>query len=249
MKIAAIVASRMTSTRLPGKILKEMAGKPALVHLIDRLKKSKYLQEIVIATTVNATDDLVVETAKKEGAQYYRGSEMDVLARTVEAAESVQAEYIVEITSDCPLADAAVVDRVIEYMLEHPYCDYVSNDLVRTYPLGLDVEIFRTRDLRVIEQNVQIPEVREHVSLYFYTHPEQYYLANIEAPFFLHHPEYRLTLDTEEDYRLIRLIYESLYPKNINFDSYDIVRLLMNHPEYRDINQMIQQKKVKYHGE
>ena len=249
VKIVAIVASRMTSTRLPGKILKEMAGKPALVHLIERLSRSKYLQEIVIATTTNGTDDLVVETAQREDVNYYRGSEMDVLARTVEAAESVGADYIVQITSDCPLADAAIIDWVIEYMLDHPYCDYVSNDLVRTFPLGLDVEIFKTVDLRKVEQNVHIPEVREHVSLFFYTHPERYYLANVEAPFFLHHPEYRLTLDTEEDYKLIRLIYENLYPSNPFFDAYAIVRLLLSHPEYLRINHDIHQKKISYHGE
>ncbi len=249
VKIAAIVASRMTSTRLPGKILKEMAGKPALVHLIERLKKSKYLQEIVIATTTNDTDDLVVQTAQREDVKYYRGSEMDVLARTTEAAESGEADYIVQITSDCPLADPGIIDRVIGYMLEDPYCDYVSNNLVKTYPLGFDVEIFRTMDLQKVEQNVHIPEVREHVSLYFYTHPEQYYLANIEAPFFLHHPEYRLTLDTEEDYKLIRLIYETLYPSDPFFDAYAIIRLLLLHPEYLKINHDIHQKKISYHGE
>lgn len=249
MKIAVIVAARMTSTRLPGKILKELAGKPALAQLIRRLKRSKYLQDIVIATTVNREDDQVVATAEQERVAWYRGSELDVLARTVEAAESVNADYIVQITSDCPLIDAETVDRVIEYMLEHPYCDYVSNTIVRTYPNGFDTEVFRTKDLRDVERRIDIPEVREHVSLYFYTHPEEYYLASVEAPFYLHHPEYRLTLDTEEDYRLLHLIYDQLYPVSHDFDLYDIVRLLSLNPQYLEINQMIQQKKIVYTGE
>ena len=249
MKIAAIIATRMTSTRLPGKVLKEMAGKPALVHLIERLKVSKYLHDIVIATTVNREDDPVVATAEQAHVAYYRGSEMDVLARTVEAAESINADYIVQITSDCPLIDAETVDRVIEYMLEHPYCDYVANTLIRTYPRGFDTEIFRTTALREVERNIHVPEVREHVSLYFYTHPKKYYLANVAAPYYLHHPEYRLTLDTEEDYQLLHLIYDQLYPVSPNFNLYDIVRFFSKNPKYLNLNSKIQQKQVAYIGE
>lgn len=245
MNFNAIVATRMTSSRLPGKVLMDLAGAPALVRLIERLKRSKYLSEIVIATTTNDNDDIVVETAKSQRVKYYRGSEEDVLLRTVEAAEATDTDFIVQITSDCPLMDNETIDRVIERMLEHPYVDYATNQLVRTYPLGFSVEVFRTEDLRQVEQAIHDPAVREHVSLYFYEHPERYHLSNVEAPHFLRHPEYRLTLDTEEDYNLIRNIYGALYPVKPTFDLYDITRYLQQNPQLLSINQHIRQKKAR----
>jgi len=245
MNINAIVATRMTSSRLPGKVLLDLAGKPALVHLIERLKRSKYLNEIVIATTTNQTDDVVVETAKSQGVSYYRGSEEDVLLRTVEAAEATATDLILQVTSDCPLIDHETIDAVIERICEHSYIDYAANQLVKTYPLGFSVEAFRTKELRLVEQTIKDPAVREHVSLYFYEHPERYCLSNVEAPHFLHHPEYRLTLDTEEDYRLIRNIYEALYPVKPAFDLYEITRYLQRNCRMQSINQHVKQKKAR----
>ena len=245
MKINAIVATRMTSSRLPGKVLMDLGGKPALVRLIERLKGSKYLQEIVIATTTNQEDDIVVRTAKEHGVRYYRGSEEDVLARTVEAAESTNTDYIVQITSDCPLVDAETIDRVIERMMEHPYLDYVGNSLVRTYPLGYSVEIFRTEALREVERTINDLAVREHVSLYFYENPELYHLSNVEAPAFLRHPEYRLTLDTQDDYRVIKHVFEALHGEKEDFSLYDITKYLIQHPEVVTWNRHIQQKKAR----
>jgi spore coat polysaccharide biosynthesis protein SpsF len=245
MRVNAIVATRMTSSRLPGKVLMDLGGKPALVRLIERLKRSKYLHEIVIATTINQEDDVVVKTAEEQGVLYYRGSEEDVLARTVEAAEATGTDYIVQITSDCPLIDAETIDRVIERMLEHPYLDYVGNSLVRTYPLGYSTEIFRTEALREVERTIDDPAVREHVSLYFYENPEIYRLSNVEAPLFLRHPEYRLTLDTQEDYRVIKHVFEALYEEKSDFTLYDITRYLIQHPEVAAWNRHIQQKKAR----
>jgi spore coat polysaccharide biosynthesis protein SpsF len=245
MIINAIVASRMTSSRLPGKILKNLAGKPALEQLVDRLRKSKYLNQIVIATTTNMEDNIVAATAGKLEIPHYRGSEWDVLARTVEAAEAAHTDIIVQITSDCPLIDAETVDRVIERFLEHPYLDYVSNGLIHTYPIGFSVEVFRTKTLREIANFTQDPADREHVSLYMYEHPRQYHLSNIEAPRFLRHPEYRLTLDTLEDYQLISFIYDALYNKKNDFDLYDITHYLLKNPSLSQINIDVIQKKAR----
>jgi spore coat polysaccharide biosynthesis protein SpsF len=243
--INAIVASRMTSSRLPGKILKDLSGKSVLEQLVGRLRKSKYLNQIVIATTTNREDDIVVATAKKLEALYYRGSELDVLSRTVEAAEAAETDIIVQITSDCPLIDSDTVDRVVERFLEHPYLDYVSNSLVHTYPIGFSVEVFRTKTLRAIEQITQDPADREHVSLYMYERPQQYHLSNIEAPHFLRHPEFRLTLDTIEDYQLISSIYDALYNKNNYFDLFDITQFLLKNPSLTQINLGVKQKKAR----
>ncbi|GGF91442.1 cytidylyltransferase domain-containing protein [Paenibacillus abyssi] len=243
MNINAIVATRMTSSRLPGKVLMDFAGEPALVRLIERLRQSKYLHNVVIATTTNEQDAIVVETAKKQGVLYYRGSEEDVLARTVEAAQATNTDLIVQITSDCPLIDAETIDTAIERMLEHPYLDYVGNHLVRTYPLGFSVEVFRTETLAEVERMTIDPPDREHVSLYIYERPEQYRLSNVEAPYFLRHPEFRLTLDTSDDYELINKVFESLYPVKKDFSLYDIVRFLQTNPELLEMNRHIQQKK------
>jgi spore coat polysaccharide biosynthesis protein SpsF len=223
----------------------DLAGRPSLVQLIDRLRQSQYLNNIVIATTTNQEDDIVAQTAAQNNVLHYRGSEEDVLLRTVEAAEAYDTEIIVQVTSDCPLIDSETIDAAIARMLEHPYLDYVGNHLVRTYPLGFSVEVFRTGTLRQVEQTTQDPADREHVSLYLYEHPEMFNLSNIEAPHYLRHPEYRLTLDTKEDYLLIKKIYEDLYPKKQCFTLYDIVKYLNNHPDLLSINKNIIQKKAR----
>lgn len=245
MKINAIVATRMTSSRLPGKVLMDLGGEPALARLIERIRRSRYIQDIVIATTTNTQDDVVAETAIRSGVQYYRGSELDVLQRTLGAAEQSDTELIVQITSDCPLIDAETIDTAIERMLEQPYMDYVGNHLVRTYPLGFSVEVFRTKLLREAEQSTNDPADREHVSLYIYERPEAYKLSNVEAPHFLRHPEYRLTLDTAEDYQLIKKIFEDLYPDKSDFNLYDIIRYMQSRPELIGINRHVQQKKAR----
>ncbi|NHN33883.1 cytidylyltransferase domain-containing protein [Paenibacillus agricola] len=244
-KINAVVATRMTSSRLPGKVLMELCGQPSLVRLIERLRKSKYIHEIIIATTINPEDDVVVQTASEQKVHCYRGSEEDVLQRTVEAAKAFDSEWIVQVTSDCPLIDAEAIDAVIQRMLEQPYLDYVGNHLVRTYPLGYSVEIFRASVLEHVEQITKDPADREHVSLYLYEHPEEYKLSNVEAPFFLRHPEYRLTLDTEDDYKLINQIYNALYTHNPDFTLYDIIKYLEINPELTQINKHIEQKKAR----
>ena len=245
MMINAVVATRMTSTRLPGKVLMDLHGKSVLVRLIERLKRSQYIHNIIIATTTNKEDDPVVETAIAQGVCYYRGSEADVLQRTVRAAQAFNTDFIVQITSDCPLVDTHTIDSVIERMLEHPYLDYVGNHLVRTYPLGFSVEIFRANLLHEIEQITDDIADREHVSLYLYERPEQFKLSNVEAPWFLRHPEYRLTLDTQEDYQLLKQIFEELYPLKQDFTLHDIVRLMDSKPELFTINQSIHQKKAR----
>ncbi|WP_261303487.1 glycosyltransferase family protein [Paenibacillus andongensis] len=245
MQISAVVASRMTSSRLPGKIMMDLAGQPALIRLIERLRKSRYINDIVIATTINKSDDIVEDTAKEQKVLCYRGSEEDVLLRTLRAAEVTNTDLIIQITSDCPLMDAETIDVVIERMLENPYLDFVTNQMFLTYPLGFGVEVFRTSLLKEIEQLTQDPADREHVSLYIYERPETFHLSNIEAPVYLRRPNFRLTLDTVEDYELIRKIYEELYPINKNFDLYQIVNFLSKNTELLSINSTIQQRNAR----
>ena len=140
-KICATIEARMTSSRLPGKVLMNFCGKTNLEHIVERLKRSKYIDEVVVATTINKEDDSIVELCNNIGCKYYRGSEDDVLLRVLEATKSISAEIIVEITGDCPVIDWRHTDILIEKFFSAKY-DYVSNIIERSFPRGFDVQVF-----------------------------------------------------------------------------------------------------------
>jgi len=243
----------MTSSRLPGKVLKKISGKPVLQILIERLSKSEYIDEIIIAATDRPDDDPIGKLGKKLGIFTFRGSEDDVLGRVVGAVESVRGDVIVEITGDCPLIDPAVVDSVIgKYLSEDQKYDYVTNigyvgDSIREIPIGMDVRVFSFQDLKKISETTSDPEDREHVSLFFFrTGKDKYKLLNIDTPEKWKR-EYnpRLCLDTKEDFELIKKIYETLSASNENFTLEDILNYLDKNREDLKVNSMIIQKTVK----
>ncbi len=234
----------MTSRRLPGKVLKPILGRPVLDLLVERLKRSRYIDEIVIATTVNETDDPIVELAKRIGVSSFRGSEEDVLSRVLGAAQSAKADLIVEVTGDCPLIDPQIVDQCIELFQSGSF-DYVSNVLERTFPAGLAVQVFPFKILQEVSNTTSDVEDREHVSLYIYTHPEVYRLKNLRAPADLHGPEMILTLDTPEDYQVLEKIFSELYPKNPEFTTLDVIQYLRKNPELLKLNERIKRTVVK----
>jgi spore coat polysaccharide biosynthesis protein SpsF len=244
MKVVAIIEARMRSSRLPGKVLRPAAGKPMLQLLIERLRRARRLDQIVVATTDNPMDDVIEQLARRLGAGCFRGSEEDVLDRVLKAAQSVAADVIVEVTGDCPLADPDVVDRLVGVYLANKY-DYVANVLKRTYPDGLDVQVFATVLLAEVASLTQDSADREHVSLYIYEHPERYKLHNVESDLAEKYWDVRLTLDTPEDYELIAAIYDELYPKNPAFTLKDVLHLLDRRPELLAINAEILDKQVR----
>jgi len=244
MKIIATIEARMTSSRLPGKILRPILGRPTLELLIERLSRSKYIDTIVVATTANSTDDIVEELTKKLAVGCYRGSEEDVLDRVIKAAQAYAADVIVEITGDCPLIDPTVIDQLIEIYLGGQY-DYVSNTLRQTYPNGLDTQVFSLKTLKEVEELTQDPVDHEHVSLYIYEHPERYTLFNLDSNLPEKYRGIRLTVDTIEDFEVIRSIYEELYPANPSFSLDDVIGLLERRPELMEINRDIRQKQVR----
>lgn len=241
MKIVATIEARMTSTRLPGKVLKSILGRPVLELLIERLKKVKRLDEIVVATTINDTDQPINDLCDRLNVKYFRGSEEDVLKRVLDAAKSVSADLIVEITGDCPFVDPDIVNHCLDVFNEGEY-DFVSNTISRTFPVGLDVRIFPVRVLEEVNSLTDNPIDHEHVSIYIYEHPERYRIRNIEAKGELFWPELGITLDTMEDYELITKIFEELYPEKPYFSALDIVRLLREKPELTEINCHIRRK-------
>lgn len=242
-KVVAIVQVRMGAARLFGKPLKKVLNKPLLEYLIERLKRSKLIDEIILATTEQAQDDLFLDFAKKNGIRIFRGSEQDVLARYLGAALFSHADPIVRITGDCPLIDPKVVDQVIDFYLKNfPKFDYVSNTLKRTFPRGLDVEVFSLKALQIASENAASREEKEHVTPYIYGHAEIFKLANIEAK--EDNSIQRWTVDTEEDFELIKKMIKWLYPKNPNFSQEDLLDLVKKHPELSKINAHIEQKKL-----
>lgn len=244
MKIGCIIEARMNSSRLPGKVLLDVAGKPSILRQIERISRSKYIDGIVVATTINPDDDPLVEVLQKENILFFRGSEDDVLGRVAEAASFFNIEVMVEITGDSPLADIGESDRVIERYLECGY-DLVANNFLRTYPIGMDTIVMSNRVLQEAAQLSIDPVHREHVCLYLYEHPFDYNFSNIEAPRFLRDPKLRMTLDTREDYEFICAVYEKLYSTKPSFDLYDMMKLLQCQPQLRQITEGIQHKKVR----
>lgn len=241
MKIIATIEARMRSSRLRGKVLKPILGRPVLQLLIDRLRLAHSLDEVVVATTTNPADDAIEELATMLGVGCYRGSEDDVLDRVLRAAKSVDAHVIVEITGDCPLIDPGVVDELVNCYLTGN-ADYVANTLHRTFPRGFDTQVFATRILEEVSRLTQDPVDREHVSLYIYEHPDRFSLRNVESRLIEKHWQHRLTVDTPEDFILIETIFERLYPQNPAFTLHDVIELLEREPELTKINQEIKQK-------
>lgn len=241
MKVVIINQARMTSTRLPGKVLKEVMGKPLLEYQIERLQRVKLADELVIATTTNASDLPIVDLCEKLDVPYYRGSEEDVLSRYYEAAWEHNADVVVRVTSDCPLIDPGVIDQVIKHYLENSSeYDYVSNTLIRTYPRGMDTEVFPYRVLEEIFNKAKGKADREHVTFFIYQHPELYSLTNLS--YIRDESHHRLTVDTPEDFELIKAVLEKIYPVNPAFTLEDCLQLLNEHPELIQINRQVQQK-------
>ncbi|NFG60643.1 glycosyltransferase family protein [Clostridium sp. CMCC3677] len=229
-KIVATIEARMTSSRLPGKVLMEYCGKPNLQHIVERLKRSKVIDDVIVATTVNKEDNSIVELCKEIGCKYYRGSEEDVLLRVLESAKSVNADIIVEITGDCPMIDWRHIDKLVEIFFSGEY-DYASNTLKRTFPRGFDTQVFPVGILEKVNKLTKNPVDHEHVSLYIYTNPEKFRLINWEAEEKMNYPEFEITLDTKEDYEFIKQIYEILYTKDSDFSAQDVIELLIKNSE------------------
>lgn len=242
MKVVCIVQARVGSTRLPGKVLKKICGKTILEHDIDRLRRFKEIDKIVIATTTLEKDNAIVEECERLGVMYFRGSEDDVLSRYYYAAKENNADIVVRITSDCPLIDPEISENIIKYYIDNKNkYDYVSNTIDRTYPRGLDTEVFSFKVLeRAFKEAVSLRD-KEHVTPYIWNNPQIFKLAQYK-----NHEDYshlRWTLDTEEDFELINKIYNLLYPNmNSKFQFDNILDLYDKYPELKSINVNVKQK-------
>lgn len=235
MRTVLIVQARMTSSRLPGKILLEAAGKPLLTHLIERLRKVRHADAIVIATTTNATDDVVEALARHLSVGVFRGSEQDVLARFAGAAQAHEADIIVRITSDCPMLDPAIVDQYIRRFLNSPQRpDYVWCGEAPKLPIGMGVEVFSRAALDAAHAHAVDRYDREHVTPFIRRRENGYVVEGVEFPRDLH--DYRLCVDVAEDFALVERVLGILAKKTPDYDLADIIALIDANPHWRAMN-------------
>lgn len=238
MKTVIIVQARMTSTRLPGKVLKTVLDKPLLEYQIERLRRIKLADEIVIATTTNDTDQPIVDFCNRLRLPFFRGSEEDVLSRYYGAAVQYKADVVVRVTSDCPVIDPVLSDKAISCFLD-PQNKYDYLRLFQ-YPRGLDTEVFTFKALEESYFEATEKPDREHVTPFLYRHPERYKVKYMSLPEDSSH--HRWTVDTPEDFELVKRIIEELYPIKRMFDFVDILDVLAKNPEWYYINDEVRQK-------
>lgn len=226
--ILAILQARTSSTRLPGKVLKPILGEPMIVRHIERLRRCRSFDRLIVATSIDPSDDVLEATARRQGYDLYRGSLEDVLDRFYQAAKIYSPTHVVRLTADCPLADPGVIDQAVELATKGEY-DFTSNAIIRTYPDGLDVEVLTFRTLETLWRDTERLEDRGHVTTLMYDHPERFNLGHLKNSHDL--SALRWTVDRPEDFDLVERIYRELYPVNPSFSTEDILRYLAHHPE------------------
>lgn len=243
MKIVATVQARTGSSRLPGKVLMPIVGKPMLELQLERIRQCRLVDEVVVATSTERRDDPIEEVARRAGVSCFRGSETDVLSRIVGALKASKADLHAEFMGDSPMPDPLIVDGVIGYYLKHAdRYDYVSNALTITYPPGMDVYVYPSAVLFEAEQRVSDPALREHVDLHIAKHPDRYRLCNLEAPPWFRYPELHLEVDTREDFEVLTAIFEHLYPQNPGFGLARVIDFVQANPELAERNRHVERR-------
>jgi len=242
MNVVAIIQARMGSKRLPGKVLLDLGGEPMLVRVVARTRRAKLIDKVVVATTSQPDDEAIGSLCVSQGWPYYRGSEADVLDRYYQAAVAHQADVIVRITSDCPMIEPKIVNRVVqEFLVRQPEVDYASNVLLRrTFPRGLDTEVIRFGALERAWREDTNPAWREHVTPYIHRQPEFFGLYNVTNVSDSSHM--RWTVDTSADLAFVRRIYDHF--GHDHFSWQEVLVLLAKHPAWLNINRTVKQKVI-----
>jgi len=232
--ILCIVQVRISSSRLPGKALLPVLGRPLLSWVINRVRLARTLDRLVVATTTEADDDAIVDLCHREEVECFRGSKDDVVDRFYQCAVPYAPLGVMRITADCPLIDPGIIDMVVRRFLSaNGSLDLVSND-GDSYPDGLDAGIYSFRALEKIYREASLPSDREHITPYIWNHPELFSVEVIPCSEDL--SRFRLTVDYEEDLELVRKVYAALYPSNPSFTWLDVIDFLTRHPEIYKLN-------------
>lgn len=242
LKVGVIIQARMGASRLPGKPLLKVKDKTLLEHLIARLKQVKHPLDIIIATTQNEKDKSILALAKSMNIPTYAGSEEDVLDRYIKTARHYDLDIIIRVTADCPVLDPELIDEGISHFLNtYPEVDYFSNTLTRSYPRGMDFEVFKRRALEEAYLDAFLEDEREHVTPFIYRHPDRFKLEQMRNT--TDESRHRWTVDTIEDFELIKKLIESF--KDDTYRLKDLLALIERNPDWLLINQHVQQKKLK----
>lgn len=242
MRVAAIIQARMGSSRLPGKVTQEIAGRPMLARVVERVMRFRNCHRLAIATSKEASDDAILELGRRLGVDVFRGSEHDVLRRYADAAGMLKADVCVRITSDCPLIDPDVSDQIIAAFLgADPPVDYASNKIPQSFPRGLDTEVFSREALERANRDAVTPHQRAHVCPYLYENSHLFRLLSITSD--VHRSDWRWTVDTMEDLAFVRAIFDRLGLDG-HFGWLDVVALLEREPALRAINAHVSQKAI-----
>lgn len=239
MNILVIIQARIGSTRLPGKVLKQLGQSDVLSYVVERCRKIEGIQEVVVATSDLPQDDAIAKWCQDKHVAYYRGSEQNVLSRFIEAAKPYQPDYIMRVTSDCPFVDYEMATDMVKQLNEHP-AEIV--DITKALPRGLAVELISYAALQRIVNCELAERHREHVTYYAYEYKEQFTRLSYEPPHSIQHEALRITLDTEEDYALCNTIANHF--NDLLVSSADVVNYLLSHPEVAELNAHIEQKPV-----
>ncbi|MFZ0035310.1 MAG: glycosyltransferase family protein [Sedimentisphaerales bacterium] len=247
MQIGAIIQARTSSTRLPGKVLMELpygGGVAVLQQIIRRLKRSKRLGDIIVATTTAKADEKIVKLAEKENTKWFKGNTDDVLSRYYTAAKENDLDVVVRITSDCPCIDPEIMDWVLEKHLAAK-ADFTSTSLDRTFPRGLDIEILSFEAIKKAHLEAVEAFEREHVCPYMCkSKPHLFKICKVQASEKFYGPDIRITLDTIEDYTLLCAVFDYLHPRNEFFGAEDIIKLFRDKPWLGNINKNVIQKGI-----
>jgi spore coat polysaccharide biosynthesis protein SpsF len=243
-KTVGIVQARLSSSRLPEKVVQEISGIPMLIRVVERVRKAKYIDQVIVATTTDISDDVIEILCQDNGYHCYRGDQYDVLDRYYQAAKISQAELIVRITADCPVIDPVEIDRTVEALIDTK-ADFAANRLPppweRSYPIGLDTEVCTIQALERAWNEAKLPEQREHVMPYFYMDAGRFRIViRNHDPNYGH---YRWTVDTIQDLQLVREIYARFDCKD-DFGWLDVVDLFRHQPDLEFINRDISHKNV-----
>ena len=234
MKVVAIIQARMSSTRLPGKVLMPLAGKPVLAHVVQRSQACHKVDEVVVATSSDLSDDLIEQWCAYNRVYCYRGSLNDVLDRYYQAARQHGADTIVRITADCPAIDPHTVDEVIQGFLDGGYAFF---GLSGEFPDGLDCTVFSFNAIEQAWREAKLPSEREHVGPYIEKNPQLFKSGKLEKYMGLSHM--RWMLDEPRDYEFLNLVFDQLVQRDKFFTAEDVLALLKEQPELQIINQTV----------
>ena len=236
--IKVIIQARMSSTRLPGKVLKEVVGRPLLDYMVERVNQSRLINQTIIATTISSEDDKISQWCRKQSVAFYQGDENDVLGRYYQAAKKFQASIIVRLTSDCPLIDSRVIDEVVQAYLDRPGVEFVSNTvpLPYRYPDGMDVEVFDMDTLTKAHKEARLPSEREHVTFYMWKTGKfsTFRLDPCEDI-----SQYRFCADYPQDFEVIKEVLNRLYPDNPRFSMYELIDFMEKNPKLLELQKGI----------